>query len=349
MRRRPRRPAVKGVGTFMYQYTAAQWLLLFFCYCFFGWVWETGLVSIRSRTFTNRGFLFGPWIPIYGFGAVIILWLTLPARENLILVYLLGMTGATALEYVTGAAMERIFHVRYWDYSAQPLNLNGHICLFCSLGWGVFSVLLVRVIHPPIETIVLAVHPLLTELLSFVLLAAFTVDTTRSVQEALHLRELLAQLAENNETLVKIQKRLDEAAASLAENSAQLRRRMDEMEVRLQELRAGAQLSRAAGRQALESALEEARQRRKNLLELLNEKVDAVLESAQRETPLAEDLRSFKEKLRSVELNMAARKDRDFHRAAGLLRRNPSAISRRHGRELEQLRRFDARRRRKRQ
>ena len=241
--------------------------------------------------------------------------------------------------------MERIFHVRYWDYSSQPLNLNGHICLGCSLGWGVFSVLLVRVIHPPIEEIVLAIHPLLTELLSFVLLSAFTVDVTRSVQEALHLREMLTQLAENNETLVKIQKRLDEAAASLAENSAQLRRRLDEMEVRLQELKASSQLSRTAGRQALENALEEARQRRRKLLELLNEKVDAVLESAQRETPLASDLRSFKEKLHSVELNMATRKDRDFHRAAGLLRRNPSAVSRRHAKELEQLRHFSPRRR----
>lgn len=326
----------------MYQYTSAQWLLIFFSYCFLGWVWETGLVSIRSRTFTNRGFLFGPWIPIYGFGAVIILWLTLPVRENIVLIYLLGMTGATVLEYVTGAVMERIFHVRYWDYSSQPLNLNGHICLFCSLGWGVFSVLLVRVIHPPIERLVLAIYPLITELLSFALLAAFTVDVTRSVQEALHLRELLTQLAENNETLIKIQKRLDEAAASLAENSAQLRARLDEMEERLQELKSS-DISLSAGRQALESALEEARLRRKKLLALLNEKVDAVLESAQRETSLSADLRSFKEKLRGVELGMATRKDRDFRRAAGLLRRNPSAISRRHAPELEQLRRFGSR------
>ena len=111
----------------MYVYTLGQWLLFFFLYCFLGWVWESCYVSARQRRWVNRGFLHGPLLPIYGFGAVIILWATLPVRGSLPLIFLLGMLAATALEYVTGAAMEALFKVRYWDYSKQPCNLHGYI------------------------------------------------------------------------------------------------------------------------------------------------------------------------------------------------------------------------------
>ena len=133
------------------QYGQSQWLLFFFTYSVLGWIWESLYVSTKEHQWINRGFLYGPWLPIYGFGAIIILFLTLPVRKNLIWIFLLGMTGATVLEYVTGDVMERLFHVRYWDYSKQPLNVNGHICLGVSLAWGVFSILLVHFLHSPVE------------------------------------------------------------------------------------------------------------------------------------------------------------------------------------------------------
>ena len=86
-------------------YTVWQWLLFFYIYCFFGWCIETTFVSCRKRQFVNRGFLTGPVIPIYGSGAVAILWATLPVRESWIGVFLLGMAAATLLEYVTGAVI----------------------------------------------------------------------------------------------------------------------------------------------------------------------------------------------------------------------------------------------------
>ena len=332
----------------MYVYTAPQWLLFFFTYCFLGWVWETAFVSLRTRTWTNRGFLFGPWIPIYGFGAILILWLTLPVRESIPLVYLLGMLGATALEYVTGAAMERLFHVRYWDYSKAPLNLNGHICLFCSLGWGAFSVLLVEVLHPPVERLLLSLPAAAAEIVSPLLLAAFSVDVTCSVQEALHLKELLGQLAENNAAIAKIQARLDEASEAIGKNSAQLRRRLQSLEeqvhARLQEPLIGSE-ARSAGRRRLEAAVEEARSRRQALLRQLEARADALMESGQRSTASLPDLPSLREKLRQLEASLAGRRSREYRRAAELLRRNPSAVSSRYRRELEALRRLAEQRR----
>ena len=91
----------------MHLYTTGQWVLLFFFYCFCGWVWECCYVSLRQRRWVNRGFLHGPVLPIYGSGAIIILFVTLPVQQDLRLVFLLGTAAATALEYITGAVMER--------------------------------------------------------------------------------------------------------------------------------------------------------------------------------------------------------------------------------------------------
>ena len=113
----------------MSTYTLAQWFLFFYFYCFCGWVWESCYVSILKRHWVNRGFLHGPLLPIYGFGAITVLIATMPVRDNVVLVYVMGMIGATILEYFTGALMESLFHVRYWDYSSHRFNLNGHICL----------------------------------------------------------------------------------------------------------------------------------------------------------------------------------------------------------------------------
>ena len=147
----------------MYVYTPGQWALLFFFYCFCGWVWESCYVSARQRQWVNRGFLHGPLLPIYGSGAIIILFVTLPVADNLWLVYVLGMLAATLLEYVVGAVMEQLFKVRYWDYTKQPCNLHGYICLTSSIAWGFFSILLVRFIHPPIDRLLHKLADLLDE------------------------------------------------------------------------------------------------------------------------------------------------------------------------------------------
>ena len=113
----------------MYEYTWYQWLSFFYIYCFFGWIFESSYVSLKQRRFINRGFLRLPMLPLYGTGAVMMLWVSLPFKSSLVMVYISGVIGATVLEYVTGWGMERLFKMKYWDYSNQPFNLNGYICL----------------------------------------------------------------------------------------------------------------------------------------------------------------------------------------------------------------------------
>lgn len=192
----------------MHAYYLTQWILFFFIYSFIGWVWESCYVSVRKRRWVNRGFLHGPMLPIYGSGALVILISTIGVRENPWLIFLFGMLAATVLEYITGAVMEKMFHVRYWDYSRQKLNLNGYICVSSSLCWGVFSVLLVRAVHIPVERAVLDIPLFITDGAALVLTVIMTLDLTQSFNEAMDLKQVLAQLEESKEQIGEMQEKL---------------------------------------------------------------------------------------------------------------------------------------------
>ena len=128
----------------MFDYTLYEWLLFFFFYCFFGWCFESTYVSICQKRLTNRGFMRGPFLPLYGTGAIMMLVVSKPFERYVPLVYLAGCVGATGLEYVTGVAMEALFAVRYWDYSHKRFNYKGHICLSSTLAWGALTVMVTR-------------------------------------------------------------------------------------------------------------------------------------------------------------------------------------------------------------
>lgn len=205
----------------MYDYNIAQCFLFFVIYCFAGWCWESAYVSIRERKATNRGFLAGPYLPIYGSGAVIILLATLPVKDNLVLVFLLGMVAASLLEYATGAAMEAIFKVRYWDYSDDFLNINGHICLIATLTWGVFSILMIKFIHRPVERLVMSMNGTFTYVLAIIFAIIICTDAVFSIKAAIDLREMLKKITENNEEVRKLQKRLDVLIAVAEDDKAE--------------------------------------------------------------------------------------------------------------------------------
>lgn len=194
-------------------YTFSTWLFFFYFYCFLGWVWETCYVSVLKAKWVNRGFMRGPFLPIYGSGAVVVLIFTLPFRTNAGLVFLVGMTSATLLEYFTGVAMEKMFHVRYWDYSSQRWNLNGHICVTSSLAWGAFSMILTQYGHTPVERFALRMNGNLLEVIVFVLTVYISIDMAESVREAFNLKEVLLSLEESSEEFRRIQKRFEIASA----------------------------------------------------------------------------------------------------------------------------------------
>lgn len=202
-------------------YTIPQWILFFYIYCFLGWVWESAYVSVCERKLVNRGFLKGPFLPIYGSGAICILAVTIPVRGNIPLMFLVGMVSATLLEYVTGAVMERLFRVRYWDYSNKFLNINGYVCLMSALCWGVMTILMVEVIQVHVEPFVLRLGAKICRLLVMVITPYFVADFVTSFIAAIHLRDALIRNDRIKEELAKLNARktvLEEELQSLGEN-----------------------------------------------------------------------------------------------------------------------------------
>lgn len=192
----------------MYEYHWIQWVLIFFCYCFFGWIFESTYVSLKERRLVNRGFLRLPMLPLYGTGAVMMLFVSLPVKDNLVLVYFLGMAAATLLEYVTGWGMERLFKMRYWDYSYQRFQLHGYICLTSSIAWGWLTILLTEVLHPPVERLVLGMNPVTEIVLVSVVGTLFIADTIESTKAALDLGRALESMTRMKAELEEMQVQL---------------------------------------------------------------------------------------------------------------------------------------------
>lgn len=315
----------------MHAYYLPQWVLFFFIYSFIGWVWESCYVSVRKRRWVNRGFMHGPMLPLYGSGAIVVLVSTIGVRENAALIFLLGMMAATVLEYFTGAAMERLFHVRYWDYSNQKLNLHGYICVTSSLCWGFFSVLLVRVVHVPVETAVLRIPLTVSEGAALVLSVAAAVDLTQSFNEAMDLKRILSQLEESREQIRKLQEKLKVAAEDAKEDY-----------LRYSEERSRKRLSRKAAyleridmkRQERRRQLEELSQRAEQLLrEEIPSRVGDLIGEERRE-----ELSALLQNIRREIGKMGERTDRSYLHAARHLWRNPTAVSERFRDALDELR-----------
>ncbi len=128
-------------------------LLYFFVYGFLGWCTEVGFAAVKEHKFVNRGFLNGPICPIYGVGVTVVIALLTPYKKNLIMLYVSSVILVTLLEGITGWAMDKIFHNKWWDYSNQPFNIGGYVCLVFSLVWGVACVAIMDFIHPPIAKV----------------------------------------------------------------------------------------------------------------------------------------------------------------------------------------------------
>ena len=202
----------------MLGYTWIQWLFFFFFYSFFGWCFESTYVSLHEKRFVNRGFIRGPFLPLYGTGALMMLIVSMPFQDNLILTYVAGCVGATVLEYITGVLMETLFKVRYWDYSHKKFNFQGQICLESSLAWGFLTILMTRMIHKPIEAFALWLPSSVLTGVTMVVTVIFAADFALSFKAALDLRDVLVRMEQAKDELEKMQRRLDVILAVSEEN-----------------------------------------------------------------------------------------------------------------------------------
>lgn len=206
----------------MGSYTVLQWATFFMLYCIFGWCYECTYCSVKSGHLQNRGFCHGPWIPIYGVGSCLLVLLTHGHEGNLFYLFCVGFIGGTCLEFVTGVTMNKLFHMRWWDYSQNPLNFHGYICVPASIGWGCAAIFLMRVLHPRISAIPADWSYITFVIINTMFYTLFVEDVIFSTIGALELKERVARLAANSEEIQNLRKSIAEAYERLADARAEL-------------------------------------------------------------------------------------------------------------------------------
>jgi uncharacterized membrane protein len=228
-----------------------QFLWIFFIYAFLGWCTEVSYAALVSGKFVNRGFLNGPLCPVYGFGVVIVLLFLTPLKDNFLLLFLGSVLLTSLLEWVTGFLLELIFHQRWWDYSDQPFNLGGYICLRFSIGWGLACVFVVDILHPTIAFFIRHIPHTLGVVLLVVLSLAMTVDLIATVSTILKMNRRLRQI---DELAAKIKDASNEFGENLAdkvmeaaEKGSDLRETLDDWKDDLSERRDEARLDAELG------------------------------------------------------------------------------------------------------
>lgn len=128
--------------------TVVQYFLLFIIYAISGWFLEVTCKLIEYKRFINRGFLIGPYCPIYGCGAVLITLLLYKYSYDPLILFIMTTITCLALEYATSWIMEKLFKARWWDYSKRKFNLDGRVCLGTAIPFGLFGMFLIYVSNP---------------------------------------------------------------------------------------------------------------------------------------------------------------------------------------------------------
>lgn len=268
-----------------------HYLLNFFIYGFLGWCTEVAFAAFKEHHFVNRGFLNGPICPIYGFGvSTVILFLT-PFQDNLFLLYLVSTIVVTALEWLTGFLLEKLFHSRWWDYSNMPLNLNGYVCLLFSLIWGVACVFIVKIFHPLVTAGIGFLPHMLGWILITVLGITILIDTYVTASGIFKMNKRLEHMEQIAEELHSISDRL---GANIYKNVMETlefkddyKKHFDELVQQIQERRED--FSEDV-RERREDFSEDMRERREELTEDIREHMEELLERYR-------DLRSHSSKL----------------------------------------------------
>lgn len=178
-------------------------VIYFMIFSISGWACETVFCTIKDKKFAYRGFLNGPWTPIYGFGGLLVVYFLVPFKEDPLTLFFVGMIVTTALEYVTSYLMEVIFDMKWWDYSDVSFNINGRVCLWFSIMFGVLSLVAVYFIYPPVEAVFLKMDPNHKMIVAFTFLAVFIADVSITVYMLFALNNTLKGLQENQTNLEK--------------------------------------------------------------------------------------------------------------------------------------------------
>ena len=246
--------------------------LLFFIYSFLGWCVEVAFVAVTTGKVTNRGFLNGPVCPIYGCGMIGVLLALLPVEKNVWLLFLGGMVICSAVELFGGWILDKIFHMRWWDYSDEKFNIGGYVCLAFSFMWGMAVVFAVKFVHHPIMAVVKKIPFQIQVIVVVVCSVVFVVDMIVTLKNLIGINKSLGQLDKLAESLHTVGDQLKDvvgnSAITVAEKAEEGMEILDE--------------KTADSRERIAGVREESAERIAKQLKELEQKRDAIMESLQK-------------------------------------------------------------------
>lgn len=179
------------------------YILLFYIYSFLGWLWEVIINIVRKRKFINRGFLIGPYCPIYGYGVLLITILLKKYQDDIIITYIMSILIAGVLEYYTSFIMEKMFNARWWDYNYKKFNINGRICLDVLILFGILACLIVYFINPFFMNVISIFKEPFIHILAGVLVLGYIIDNVTSFKIMINLKDVSRTLKDNTEEMSK--------------------------------------------------------------------------------------------------------------------------------------------------
>ena len=188
---------------------------IFIIYAFIGWCTEVSYAALDTGKFVNRGFLNGPYCPIYGCGVVIVVAILTPLKENLLILFAGSFLLTSVLEYITGYILEKVFHNKWWDYSDKPFNIKGYVCLKFSIYWGLACTFIMDIIHPIIYAAIRFIPFVLGVVLLSIIMCVFAADCIITVTTILKFNKRLKVM---DEMAASIHRLSDEIGENIYEN-----------------------------------------------------------------------------------------------------------------------------------
>lgn len=186
------------------------YFLLFLLYSFFGWLMEVICKLIQYKKFINRGFLVGPYCPIYGTGAILITVLLKKYTDNPISLFIMAILICGILEYLTSYFMEKIYHARWWDYSQKKFNINGRVCLDTIIPFGLLGMFIIYVSNPFLIKKIELLPDIWINVLFWMLLVLYLVDNIVSTKVISYVGRTTKEIGKDLDNTEEITKKVKE-------------------------------------------------------------------------------------------------------------------------------------------
>ena len=179
-----------------------RYLTAYFVFSVLGWIWESIYCTIKERKWQNRGFLYGPLCPIYGFGSIVALLVYDLISFGIIhqlswwMILIIGFFFSMVLEYPTSYILEKLFHARWWDYSDLPLNINGRTCVITSLGFGIGAIIIMNYLIPSYEQALVIIPASIIAISCVIFVAIHSSDITLTVSHLTNFQKNIDEMEE---------------------------------------------------------------------------------------------------------------------------------------------------------